>query len=227
MPLKRSSSTTTVTTTTKPVKKARFVSRRVVTPEFKHAHRSLTAAISGVNPYCVNLNYFLSEGVKRYNVLSTGLDLRSITMRFYLAKIYTAGSSFNGGVVRLMVVKSRLSYTNTQAVITASEIFRNDGTASASHFGTTSHPDYDKVKVLSDRTIKFDAQSVATNNTAGHCQLNWKIPIKRKEKTTADNTGVFRDGQYYLIISPFAYGDDKTQNAWDFLAQWSLDYYDA
>lgn len=87
--------------------------------------------------------------------------------------------------------------------------------------------DYDKVKLISDRTIKFEPQLVTTTNTVGQCSLNWKVSIKKKEKTTADNTGVFRDGQYYLIVCPFSYGDDQTQAAWEFLAQWSLDYYDA
>lgn len=81
--------------------------KRYVIFEFKHAHRSLSAVVNGASPYCVNLNYFLSEGVKRYNVVLTGLDLRSITMRFYLSKVYTSGASFNGGVVRLLIVKSR------------------------------------------------------------------------------------------------------------------------
>lgn len=216
---------TSVTTTTV-VKKPKLNIVRSIKPEFKHAIKSYAGLISSASMTVVNLNYFLSEGVKRYELVGTQLDLRSITMRFYASKSQNAAAGYNNSLVRILIIKSDENYTTSVTTVAPANIFRNDGVSSSAFFGTTSHVDGDKVKVLSDKQIIMMPQTSANTN-ASDVVVNYKVPIKRVEKTKGDNTGIFKNGNYFLVICPQSSGDNTLTSPYNVAAQWSLDFYDA
>lgn len=230
MPPKRTR-TVSQTTTTVVAKKPRLATTSLKSSilrlaETKKAIKSISGSFSVVNPLAVNANYFLSEGVRRREVVGTSLYLQSIDLRGLFLIENNTNTGYNHTSVRISLIRSITSYNNSVGNLTASDVFRNDGSASSSVFATTSHFDTDKVKVLWDSLIEMPQSiTVGTGNSVGK---NFKktIPIKKLHKITADNTGTFQEGQYFWVFGLHKNGDGAVSSAGTYSLQWSLNFKD-
>lgn len=155
----------------------------------------------GINPLdgiwnAVNLSFPIGQGDTAEDVIGEKIFLKSINLRISVfTQNNNAGTTSIGRVV-VFRSKSQIC-TSSTAVLTTSttELTRSPVNTSAPH---TAHIDLHKVDLLFDQSFTLTPQ-VANTQTIQHT-MNAVIPIGKTHYFDSDNSGLFKDKQYYLGV---------------------------
>lgn len=195
--------------------------------ETKSAVKNINVSTNANLVYAVAANYFISEGAGANQVVGEKIYLRNFYLRYYAEVSNNSTVTLNQPTLRIMLVKSVADYTTTSGVVGNTEIFRNDGQASAGNPATNSHVDMHKVKLLWDHTFspRIDDGTSGLNQTTV-INGDISVPVNKTEFFTADNSGRFRSGNYYWIVTQSRPGDLGLTSGVTFSLQWSVNFKD-
>lgn len=173
----------------------------LATAETKSAQTYNSQTLAANTFYAQNLNYFIAQGTGAGNIIGEKLYLKNMYMRITVDATNTSVNSAK--TIRLALVRSKKALTNGLASITASDIFRNDGSASAD-YGTFGMIDLHKVDLIKDETIVLQASganaATVSNTPSVRRHLVWNIPINKVHFFDQDNSGYFKRQNYYLVM---------------------------
>lgn len=206
-PMKRKSTGQSSTLTKKQKQDVAKIAKKVTlrTAETKSApnYNSMTPS-AGDTVQVQNLNYFMGQGTTDQTYTGTEIFVKNMNIQMQVRRNGSAsfGATFNDSVIaRVIVFATKKALTNTTTSITASDLFRDDGYGS--YRAQLVYPDLDKVKVLYDRKINISSP-VATSTTvaspSNETVFGINLPINRKKIFDNDNSGYFKDANYYLAV---------------------------
>lgn len=178
-----------VKTTSQIAKIARAVTLRAA--ETKSYLTGISNTNQGDNATRVwNLNYNISQGSGSTNVLGEKVHLKSIRIQ---GQIFSNTSSNTATkVVRMVVFRTKKALSAGSAIdITATDLYRNNGLPGQNHV------DLHKVDLLYDSILTLTPQM--TNQVVTR-PFKINIPINRTEYFDDDNSGYFKNKNYYLAI---------------------------
>lgn len=163
-----------------------------------------------------NLVHHLTQGDTSEGHTGQEIFLKNINIRGHIQK----SSSALDAIVRVMVVKSINPFTNTTILnMSPQNVFRAGGTAD--YNATSAHLDFNKVQVLADKQYRLVPQ-FSTHRPLIPVNLN--IQINQNKKYQQDNSGYFKDGNYYLIVTSYDGNGISAPATFDY--DWTVNYKD-
>lgn len=169
------------------------VGKAVETKSYYGSHTS--SAIYGSYLYAKNLIYSMSQGYNSETYIGEKLWVKNIHIKGILA-FDSATASVRAKLFRLLVVRATKLLTSGSGSITETEIFRS-GSSNLAVMPACYHTDIHKVDVLYDSGAKTINESFDSNVPIYPFDLN--IRINKNLHMDADNSGVFKGGDYYFI----------------------------
>lgn len=137
-----------------------------------------------------NLSFPIGQGDTAEDVIGEKIHLKSINIR---GSLYTANN--NAGIstiCRLVVFRSKQTLTTSSAAITSTDLVRSPAATNPQQH----HVDLHKVDLLYDTTLCLTPQ--VANNQVIQQPFNIVIPVDKTHYFDTDNSGLFKDKQYYL-----------------------------
>lgn len=146
--------------------------------------------------YATNLTYFIAQGnsaetIDGEKVFVKNIRLKGLVFAFNSATVTNTPTTF-----RLMVIKTKQPLTNTNAPITASDVFRLPVPAYTALQG---HLDTHRVDILYDKVINFGQPNQA--NVIEHKGFEINLKINKTHFIDQENGGYFKDKNYYLVYT--------------------------
>lgn len=171
----------------------RAVGKTVETKSYYGSHTS--SSIYGSILYAKNLIYSMSQGYNSETYIGEKLWVKNIHIKGLLA-FDSATASVRAKLFRLLVVRCTKLLTSGSGSITETEIFRS-GSSNLALMPACYHTDSHKVDILYDSGAKTINESFDSNVPIYPFDLN--IKINKNLYMDADNSGVFKGGDYYFI----------------------------
>lgn len=137
-----------------------------------------------------NLSFPIGQGDTAEDVIGEKVHMKSLNIR---GNIYVQNN--NAGtttIARLVVFRSKQNLTTSSATITATDLVR----ATASTNPQQHHIDLHKVDLLYDTTLVLTPQVANSQTIQQPFVIN--IPVNKTHYFDSDNSGLFKDKQYYL-----------------------------
>lgn len=147
--------------------------------------------VIGINPM-----YSLNQGTGSENVIGEKIRLMSIKLRGFLYNGLPAGFTQTTHC-RLMLIHSRdkLHTLAGPSTITASNIYRAGG----SGFLTFDSLDRHEISVIADKYFTLEP-NFSGELTSKKLSLDWVIKGGKSLTFDADNSGYFKNGQYFVAM---------------------------
>lgn len=178
--------------------------------------RNMYAGLVGMR----NLNYFISQGDTASTIQGEKVHIKNIRFNLY-GEIFNNGDTTNNEVIiRMFFLKSDRQYTNSWTLQTPAAIFRDDGSSSPSDVARTAHIDLHKNKLISKDIRVTLKPSISGQTLVLHKEFD--LPINKDCYFRADNSGYFRDGDYYFVIAIQKAGDVGTVVNTALTMQWAV-----
>lgn len=187
--------------------------------ETKSAYNNFaTATVNNEQTYAYNLNYFIQQGASAENVIGEKVYIKNINLRGYFSS--TTGSEALIGRMLLIRTKTPLGAALINA--TSTDIFRS----TLSRRAALSHVDLHKVDLLFDKTFTMNAPGVSGIARVKDFQIN--VPINKTHYFDADNSGYFKDKNYYLVWTVFRpdLTTGSTSQVGDMSCAWTVNFKD-
>lgn len=138
-----------------------------------------------------NLTYPLSQGVTSESVLGEKINLKNIRIMGF-SRVNSGSGNNNTKIVRLIIFKATKQLASSTPInITPTDLYRNNVTPPQNHV------DLHKVDLLYDKMLTL-TPSLASQETIVPWTIN--IPLNRTEYFDSDNSGFFKNKNYYLAI---------------------------
>lgn len=148
-----------------------------------------------------NLNYFMNQGDQANQYNGEKVFLKNIRIKGLLQhNTNTLGGGASGAAMRLVVFKSKETITSTYANnVSYSKLFRGDG--ATDYLAFRAHVDLHHITLLHDQLYTFS--SVDSEGLTNVKQVDINVPINKTEYYDAENSGVYKRGNYYMALVPY------------------------
>lgn len=179
-----------VTTAAQVAKIARAVTLR--TSETKSYYSTYTTSPLDDNYVAQNLIYPISQGAGSENIVGEKMFLKNIRLKGFM-QINQPNATTTTRCARIIVFATKKQLTNSQTIITDTDLVRTGGASSS----LCEHVDLHKVDLLYDNTWTL------TQNLANQIEtipFNINIPINKTVYFDADNSGYLKNKNYYVAF---------------------------
>lgn len=141
-----------------------------------------------------NLIYSIGQGVTAESVIGEKVFIKNIHLKGYFNTDTTNDAACT---LRCALVRTKKALTNSRASITVTDAFRTNVTNEAA----LGHFDLHKVDVLWDKMYKVGIPNISGLSMTQAFDFN--VPINKTHYFDADNSGYFKDKNYYLIVTAY------------------------
>lgn len=201
-----------IVTTAKIAQVARAVQSKDAETKGYLSARSQTLTSDTV--YAHNLLYPIGQGTSSATMVGKQINL--VNMRFR-STLLTGVVSPAPKTFRILIVKTKQYFTASSTSTPYTNIFRNSGGS----VGTDLHVDLSKVSILMDKQVTINTSITGVAQTK---HVNFNIPFNKKIKFDADNSGIPKDGNYFLIVTGTDYSGINTVG--QYFYDWSVNFKD-
>lgn len=169
------------------------IGKVVETKSFYSSHSS--SSVYGGYLYAKNLIYAMSQGYNSETYIGEKLWVKNIHLKGIVA-FDSSTASVRAKIFRLLLVRATKLLTSTSGSITETEVFRS-GSSNIGVMPACYHTDSHKVDIIYDSGCKSINESFDSNVPVYPFDLN--IKINKQLTMDADNSGVFKGGDYYFL----------------------------
>lgn len=170
--------------------------------------------------YAQNLNYGISQGVNSEQIIGEKLFVKNIRVKGQVTSLCGTTPSNGQLAYRVLIVRTKKALTSSWSAVTFSDIFRGSTTAVASRAMVDLH----KVDVIYDKTKIIGQPNNSAVAMMSHVDFN--IKINKNHFCDQDNSGYFKDKNYYLIITAHKEDSGVLANVGYLRATWTVNFKD-
>jgi hypothetical protein len=164
--------------------------------------------------YAHNLLYPIPQNTGSTGIVGKQMHVKNIRFR----------STFNTGVItsapksfRVLIVKTKQMLATSTSITSFTNVFRSSGGSVSSSL----HVDLNKVSVILDKQVTFNTSISGVIQTR---HWNFNVPLNKTIKFDADNSGVPKDANYFLIITGTDYSGINVMG--QYFYDWAVNFKD-
>lgn len=163
------------------------------TKSFYSSHTS--SDVYGGYVYAKNLIYAMSQGYNSETYIGEKIFLKNLHIKGHMA-FTSATASVRAKTFRFLIIRHQKLLTSGSGSITVADVFRS-GTSNTAAYPSCLHTDIHKADILYDSGCKVINEAYDSNEPVYPFDLN--IPVNTNRFFDADNSGVFKGGNYYFL----------------------------